>query len=142
MIDIDQDKYPDLYRSIEETVKRRLDWLEETIEARCLCQFLPDEIKELNIVAVDCLGGKLNLTIQDTEGTMITLKRLGIQGLKPQVSSYDSKQFYAKGEGVLPNGTPLSIWVGNLTEPEGCKIIKKRRVRTEYRLVCAGEVDT
>lgn len=135
---INKEKHPKLYEATEEIVKRRLDWLTEAIEARLLCELLPDEIKKLDIVAVDSSGDRLNLRISGAEGTVLTLQRLGIQGLKPKVSSFSDKEFYARGEGKLPNGVTLSVWVGGLAQTEGCHVVKKRKLRTEYALVCEG----
>ena len=136
---IDRIKYPKLYERTEDTIATRRRWLEEAIKAQELCDLLPDEIKALNIISVDFNDpNQLSITISNSNGTIRILKMLGIQGLKPLVSTWSKKSFYSQGEGKLPNGATLSIHVGNIEQPKGCHIVEKRKWKMEYELVCEG----
>ena len=135
---IDKEKYPNLHHAAERNIKMRTEWLQEAVKAQVLCDLLPETIKELEITSVNYspYGDTLNLSIKNTDGTVRLLKELGIQSLRPKVSSWSKTHFYSEGEGVLSNGSKLSITVSNIEEPEGCEIKKKRSWSTEYVLVC------
>ena len=135
---IDKEKYPKLYDQTENTIRTRREWLAQAIKAQQLCDLLPDEIKGMHFIGADYTHDTLSLTIRNTNGTVPTLKRLGIQGLKPQVSSLSKDNFHTEGKGKLPNGTFLSIWVSNIDKPDDCTVQAKRRMKTEYILVCEG----
>ena len=133
---IDKEKYPKLYENTENTIRTRREWLEQAIKAQELCDLLPDEIKGMHFIDADYSPGTLSLKIRNANGTVPTLKRLGIQGLKPQVSIFSKETFWTEGTGKLPNGTFLSIRVSHIDKPEDCTVIEKRRMRKEYLLVC------
>lgn len=140
---LDKKKYPRLYAATQGTVKCRRDWLSEAIKARDLCALLPDEIKAMDISTADySCTGTLSLTIKNTNGTVTILRRLGIQGLKPQVSKFSKERFFTEGRGKLPDGSFLSIHVTDITEPEGCQVVTKTTTREEYELVCEGKAET
>lgn len=135
---IDKEKHQSLYRELERNTKIKANWLKEALQAEVLCSYLPEEIKEMEINSVDLTFDHLTLNIIAKEDTIKTLKILGVQGLKPQVSSWSKKSFYSTGEAKLPNGLIFTVHVTGIEEPEGCKVIERRRTRTEYELVCAG----
>ena len=139
---LDKDKYPRLYAATQSTVKSRRAWLSEAIKARELCDLLPDEIKAMDVSTADySLNDTLSLTIKNTNGTVTILRRLGIQGLKPQVSKLSKERFFTEGRGKLSKGSFLSIHVTDITEPEGCQIVTKTTTREEYELVCEGKAE-
>ncbi len=133
---IDKEKSPQLYKATEETIQRRINWLREALECQLLCELLPEEIKCLSITNADKTGNSLSISITNKEGTVPTLKILGIQGLKPQVSSFDKSRFYSQGKGVLPNGNELLVYLSNMDKPEGCRVDEKTVTHTENVLVC------
>ena len=135
---INKEEYPELHGIIKRGIDTRLEWVGHSIKAGVMCEFLPEEIKKLKINSVDYSPWKgLDISIRCEEDTIKTLKMLGIQGLRPKVSSSIKSVFYAQGEGKLPDGTPLSVFVSNIDEPEGCEIKEKRSWKKEYVLVCA-----
>ncbi len=133
---IDKEKYPKLYETTENIINRRQRWLRDALQSQLLCEFLPEEIKTLNIISVDLKadGTTLHLSIISEDGTIALLKTLGIQGLKPHASGKNS--FQSTGEGVLLNGTKFEIYVSNINKPEGCRIEEHPVTYTEYTLVC------
>ncbi len=134
---IDREKYPELYEATEGSIMVRRKWLGLALKAQELCDLLPEEIKGMHITGTDYTEGfGLSLDIRNDNGTITTLKTLGIQGLKAQVSTWSKDTFYSHGEGVLPNACKLRILVSNLGEPEGCQIVEKTRMVTEFVLVC------
>ena len=133
---IDKEKYPHLYEATEGKISLRRQWLHETLQAQMLCELLPEEIKTLHITDADLYGQALVLEITNEEGTIATLKALGIQGLKPQVSAFSKTAFFSSGEGVLSDGTNLRIHVNSIGEPAGCQVKEKRITEKRYILVC------
>lgn len=133
---IDKEKYPELYKITEDVIDKYRRWYREALQCQVLCASLPSEIKALPIIEADLLCGKLTLTIRNEENTIATLKTLGIQGLKPQVSHFSDTSFTSLGEGLLPDGTGLLIHVTNLDQPEGCYVKTEIVTRKEYSLVC------
>ena len=135
---IDKEKYPELHKAVEEVIETRLSWLVDAVEGRKLCELLPEEIKVLDISSVDATGGCLSLTINKGKEAIKVLKVLGVQGLKPRVSSFSKERFYSTGEGVLSNGTKFIVTVYDIGVPEGCKVEERATTRTENVLVCEG----
>jgi len=133
---IDKEKYPKLYSNIESTIKWREQYLSYALKVQILWDYLPEEIKELEVYDIEYIPNTLSLRIKNQDGTIPKLKILGIQGLSPKVSSWSKKSFYSEGTGVLPDGTELSIHVSDIEEPEGCEIQEKTEVSTRYVLVC------
>lgn len=133
---ITEKEYPELYQAIKKSREMRRNWLIDSLKAGILCELLPEEIKKLTITEIDLEAGGLKLGVKAEEGTVNTLKVLGIQGLKPQVSSRSKKIFYTVGQGVLRDGSPLKILISNIEEPEGCQVVETTRTSKEYVLVC------
>ena len=133
---LDKEKYPELYNLVERSIRARMDWLEEAINAKFMIDKLPEEIKAMDIYEADADGdGSLSISIHGDAETVKKLKMLGIQGLKIQVSSYSKSNFYAHGQGEL-NGTCLRVFVGNLDKPENCHIEEQTRTVTDNVLIC------
>ena len=133
---IDQEKHAKLHEKVEQNVATKLDWLRDAMECKVLCDLLPEEIKEMYIISADANMGGLKLHIKNVNGTVPTLKRIGIQGLKPQVSWHSPDSFQTEGEGKLPNGAPLEILVTDMEKPPNCTVRTKRKWKNEYELVC------
>jgi hypothetical protein len=134
---IDKEKYPDLYRITQEVIESRVQWLQESLVCQILCTQLPEEIKAMKIYSANFNESSgLSLSIHGKDDIIQSLKLLGIQELKTQISSFSKDTFYATGKGVLPDGTNLSIYVHNVNKPEGCKIEEKTFTRSEFVLVC------
>ncbi len=133
---IDQEKYPKLYKAIEDIIKMRQDWLDEALKARELAELLPDEIKGMDITYADFSSNKLTLNIDNKDATLTTLKTLGVQGLKIQVNAWMKGYFHAQGDGVLPDGSNFRVFVSNVDKPEGCRVEERVVTRTENVLVC------
>ena len=134
---IDKEKFPELYKATESTVESRQNWLADAIKCRDLCTLLPDEIKALHIISADYNSpNQLSLLVRNTNGTIRILKMLGIQGLKPEVSTFSKSTFCSTGRGKLPDGSDLAIRITGIEEPAGCHVVTKRKTVTEYELVC------
>jgi len=135
---LDKEQYPKLYEAVENKINMRMEFIREAIRAQILCELLPEEIKVLEITDIDYsrFGKTLNLTIRNTEGCVRLLKELGVQGLKPQVSSWSKRIFFTEGKGRLPNNTEFTVHISGIEEPEGCIIKEERSVSKSYILVC------
>ena len=134
---IDPNKYPDLAKEMENTLKMREEWLNDISTACELFDFIPDEIKS-DVTSMDYshINETLKISLQCKNNTFNTLKLLGVQGLKPIVSQWQKESFYANGEFVLSNGIKCDVFATNIPKPTNCRIEEKIITRTEKVLVC------
>lgn len=136
---INKEQHPKLHEAVEREIRYGRDRLHRAIETREKAELLPEEIKAMHITSVEYSeysGLKVNL--RNEEGTIKNLKTLGVQGLKPQLSSWSKNNFYAEGNATLPDGTNLYVYVSYLDEPANCTVreVRKRPLQKTYELVC------
>ena len=135
---LDGQKHAKLLETIDEHIGMRERWLATAKKTRYLCDFLPEEIKPMCIITVECIeedsreGLKIHIMAKD--GELRTLKTLGIQGLK--IKAFTTQTLYAEGDGRLTNGGPLHVLISSFDKPAGCTLKKKRSWTTEYEVVC------
>ena len=67
---IDKEKYPELYEATESTIRWGEQYLSHAFRAQILWDYLPEEIKELNVRSVEYVHNTLSLRIKNEDGTI------------------------------------------------------------------------